>query len=334
MSIQAISAVAGPASSDLIRFDARRAPASGLKYADRNTLDAIDPAPAPNAADEGPSSAPTDAEHPNGRAHGVLRLLESGHFKGVADVRLRINFFEELSARAQDAAAAAAPQQTSDLIEAFDAKVEELLSGFDIDDDAATAIQQLRDGFEDAVASVAGQFDGRDVDGLAAGIQDAFDAFLTQLRDVLAPAATTDPGSTLEPAAEATDVAEGLAAAPATATTTLSATQTLNQRIDALGTAPADSVEPAASASGDGDAVPEPAVAPTAAEAPTAPADDPDPFATLASAFTDLLSDLVSSLLATGQLPDPSPSTGNGAAYEKFLAIYNELRGASVNEEA
>jgi hypothetical protein len=26
----------------------------------------------------------------------VIRLLQAGHFKGVADVRLRINFHEEL----------------------------------------------------------------------------------------------------------------------------------------------------------------------------------------------------------------------------------------------
>ena len=30
-------------------------------------------------------------------ARGVIRLLQEGHFKGVADVRLRINFFEELA---------------------------------------------------------------------------------------------------------------------------------------------------------------------------------------------------------------------------------------------
>ena len=29
---------------------------------------------------------------------GVLRLLQEGHFKGVSDVRLRINFFEKLNA--------------------------------------------------------------------------------------------------------------------------------------------------------------------------------------------------------------------------------------------
>ena len=29
---------------------------------------------------------------------GVLRLLQEGHFKGVSDVRLRINFHDEISA--------------------------------------------------------------------------------------------------------------------------------------------------------------------------------------------------------------------------------------------
>ncbi len=36
---------------------------------------------------------------------GVIRLLEAGHFKGVADVRLRINFHDQLEQRAADKAA-------------------------------------------------------------------------------------------------------------------------------------------------------------------------------------------------------------------------------------
>jgi len=32
------------------------------------------------------------------RQRGVIRLLQEGHFKGVADLRLRINFFDELAA--------------------------------------------------------------------------------------------------------------------------------------------------------------------------------------------------------------------------------------------
>jgi len=42
------------------------------------------------------------AAQEDSRAKGVLRLLQEGHFKGVADVRLRINFHEELTAIAHE----------------------------------------------------------------------------------------------------------------------------------------------------------------------------------------------------------------------------------------
>jgi hypothetical protein len=41
-------------------------------------------------------------DHKEGKApRGVLRLLQEGHFKGVADLRLRINFFDQLAAIGQ-----------------------------------------------------------------------------------------------------------------------------------------------------------------------------------------------------------------------------------------
>jgi hypothetical protein len=42
---------------------------------------------------ETPDPTQDDADE----ARGVIRLLEAGHFKGVADIRLRINFAEELA---------------------------------------------------------------------------------------------------------------------------------------------------------------------------------------------------------------------------------------------
>ncbi len=40
---------------------------------------------------------PDSTESDTQEARGVIRLLEEGHFKGVADIRLRINFAEELA---------------------------------------------------------------------------------------------------------------------------------------------------------------------------------------------------------------------------------------------
>ncbi len=49
-----------------------------------------------------PSPAPPQVENQavqdDEKVKGVIRLLQEGHFKGVADVRLRINFFDELTA--------------------------------------------------------------------------------------------------------------------------------------------------------------------------------------------------------------------------------------------
>ena len=69
-----------------------------------------------------------------------------------------------------------------------------------------------------------------------------------------------------------------------------------------------------------------------------------DPAVTLEEAITSLravfqeaLSALIASIETATQLPDPSaPTGGQGVAYDKFLAIYNELRGLgpSVDQQA
>lgn len=70
----------------------------------------LPPGPVPDSTTE-PPLAPDDSvdspdikvttdapeDQPDGK--GVLRLLESGHFRGVADLRLRMNFAEELEGR-------------------------------------------------------------------------------------------------------------------------------------------------------------------------------------------------------------------------------------------
>ena len=57
-------------------------------------------------------------------------------------------------------------------------------------------------------------------------------------------------------------------------------------------------------------------------------------LASLTTVFDELLSGLGDSIATALRLPDPSPPSGNGSAYEKFLAMYNSLRGMAptVNE--
>ena len=63
---------------------------------------------------------------------------------------------------------------------------------------------------------------------------------------------------------------------------------------------------------------------------PVEPALDPSLDAVLAdlrSLFNEALAGMVQSLGEAARLADPSPPTGNGAAYARFLAEYDRLRG-------
>ncbi|HUU85634.1 MAG TPA: hypothetical protein VM243_19215, partial [Phycisphaerae bacterium] len=83
-------------------------------------------APRPDAVPE-ETASPKHDKHDGEKVPGVIRLLEAGHFKGVADVRLRINFFEQLSARAEAAAQPVVQDESRQLVETVNAQLDELL---------------------------------------------------------------------------------------------------------------------------------------------------------------------------------------------------------------
>jgi len=53
----------------------------------------------------------------------------------------------------------------------------------------------------------------------------------------------------------------------------------------------------------------------------------------LESSFAAAMEELVNSLNGVQVLPELSEPNGNGVAYEKFLAIYNEMLSAETAEE-
>ena len=64
-----------------------------------------------------PPQVENQAVQDDEKAKGVIRLLQEGHFKGVADVRLRINFFDELTALGLvETQGNAAPEGTSEAL--------------------------------------------------------------------------------------------------------------------------------------------------------------------------------------------------------------------------
>lgn len=115
---------------------------------------------------------------------GVVRLLEAGHFRGVADVRLRINFAGELSGAARTRTAAETPDAVLDLLGAVDAVVSEFVASPDLNAETAAAVVELHAVFTAAVSGLIDLFVGDTevgIDQLLNDLQTAFDEFVTAL---------------------------------------------------------------------------------------------------------------------------------------------------------
>lgn len=267
-----------------------RRDATNIKTAEARADGAtVDPAPVDGSA---PGDTPEiERENPHDRkAPGVLRLLEAGHFKGVADVRLRINFFEELSAGAAERAQAAAGERSAKLVETVTAGVDGLLDTADVDETTGELVAGAVGEFETGVTEALEEFTSAGVpnaDSLASGIQSSFDALISTLVEAMTPPAQV-PDSTPD---SKTDGATG---------TDVEAS-------------------PLAVEEGQIAAAPDTPAVPTLDEL----------IASLVDSFEQALASLITAIVDASSLPDPSEPTGNGAAYDKFLDIYNELRGLS-----
>lgn len=157
----------------------------------------------------------TEGHTRKAHANGALRQLEEGHFKGVADVRLRINFHEEIAHRQQQQVQEIVQEGLATLTDTVAAHAETRFPPDRLTDEQAETFHQLFATFDasarDAGAAFAGS-DGPDMEALSGALQDAFDTLHTALAHLLTPetaepATTPTPPVTEEPAdAETSDV--------------------------------------------------------------------------------------------------------------------------------
>lgn len=234
------------------------------------------------------------------RGTGVVGLLQEGHFKGVAEIRLRINFFEQLQS--------ATTQETGEVLETG-------IQGIETDLD--TRVQGLGEEFQftDQVEDLMNAFE-EDMDGLLSGIEDgSFDssAILAGVRDAFADLFGAlqqfEPALTEEPADDGAE-----AAAPEMG------------GVVAGGTSEAEITAPAAAE--------EPAVADIAApvaevEASTEPTVFSLALQSLQEWFEAEMESLVTTLSDVRSPPSLSEPSGKGVAYSRFLEMYNEMLGAT-----
>ncbi|MCH7792272.1 MAG: hypothetical protein IID31_08345, partial [Planctomycetes bacterium] len=118
---------------------------------------------------------------------GVIRLLEAGHFKGVADVRLRINFHDQLEQRATDNATDTLRTDADELVKTTASKTDEVLTSFATDKASREAVQASLGEFSesvDATLATALKGDDLDLDAITSDLRAAFDDLVGGLRDL------------------------------------------------------------------------------------------------------------------------------------------------------
>lgn len=227
--------------------------------------------------------APSGEEATETAEKGVIRLLLAGHFQGVADIRLRINFADELPPPPTQNAQTAFANGTSGLVTRLEFKARELFgSPGDAPEGLETEAADPASALNEALTAFA-----TGADDILASVKDGslyLNSALTELREAFSALAATF-GAPPAPAVEDTD--DG--------STTVT---------DVLESIPS-----------------------TADETETAEA--PKTAATLLPElqkwFDDEVAKLEAAMAESRALPPLSEPRGKGAAYGKFLEIYNSL---------
>ena len=231
------------------------------------------------AAEDSVNEETTTAEN-QPKTRGVIRNLLNGHYKGVADVRLRINFHEELAAMEQAELAASAETEIGNLENALRTEIDKLLELPDLTEEKSAGITDTINILYGEIEKSAAEF--TDIETASAELSKSFDNFIINLNEHFA----VPEEVVIEETAVETELAE------------------------------------------------QPIVAETDEELPEEPAAfDYDTFITgLKELFVEVLENMKLSLSEVSVLPEITEPKGNGAAFEKFMEIYNEMRSGEETE--
>lgn len=241
------------------------------------------PGTSPNTAE------PTDQESEDGgNVRGVIRNLQNGHFKGVSDVRLRINFFDEIAALECQQLQVVAEEKIGVVLESVGESFTTFLESEEFTEQHHEIIGS-QDAFAQAVNELKKEFttgDGLSKEDLLVGLKATFQDLLGSLGKVLPTTTTETPEAEVVPEDNVGE--KGVAANP------------LGHKED---------------------------VAPKQAPTSELESNFQTFIEKLTSAFDTALEQLASDLNEVEILPELTEPIGNGVAYSKFLTIYNELRG-------
>lgn len=129
------------------------------------------------------------------KASGVIRNLQEGHYRGVADVRLRINFHEQLRSMEQEQSAANVEDAINQLESTTQSEIVTLLANEQISEEQAAAVSnRLSASFEDQLSSLESQLLETKLPGLSPpnGNGVAYDKFLAIYQELNGSEASDD----------------------------------------------------------------------------------------------------------------------------------------------
>lgn len=229
--------------------------------------------------DSGAVAVVSDVESDGDKVSGVMRLLQDGHFRGVADVRLRINFHDEISALQSEKEGAVIEEGVGDIIEALQTELTASLEASPPEGDLAASIDEESALMFAELMSIPQRDTGESslrTSDVISEIQAAFDTFVISI--------------SASPEEESSDGTPDMVSSGLNAATLLESGEeegeklTTQEALDQL-------------------------------------------IANLTETFSSKLSSLEKLLNEISVLPDLSGPTGNGKAYNKFLAIYSNMYG-------
>jgi len=264
---------------------------------------------------------------------GVIRLLQQGHFNGVADLRLRINFHDELTAIQTAARQAVTAEKSADVTAAVEEAVAAFTAENELTEDQALALAAAHEAFQQTAAQAGPEL-----------LANAFQTFIEALIALSAPPEpeTTPPEAPQEPLPEEPPLPlppEEPPLSPLLEEPILPLTPENPPLSSPLG-------EPPLSPPPEEPPLPlpleEPPLSPPLSpplEEPPLPLEETGPdfqtfIETLQEVFTAAIDTLTNAVSSTTTLPPLSEPNGNGVAYSKFLAIYNELYGIQPDAQA
>lgn len=256
------------------------------------------------------------ANHTQTKGKGVVGLLQEGHFKGVADIRLRMNFHAQIESLNAAKVSNVLETKSSMLTAGLGDQLKDIGEGFDL----ASEMEDLFSAFSSAIQDMFGGSEGGQPEpaSIFAEIQDAFSSMFSSLQQ-LTPTVVSEP---LDVTPEVDDSLVGVVAAeemPEAPEASAASDAVETDSEETMEELLAEPTLTSAGTTGEG-----------YAESVDMAAMFNEALSGLQDWFTSQMDAMQMAVDEVSVLPSLSEPRGGGVAYGKFYAMYSEMNEMSI----